>query len=337
MSISFLNPGALLLLLLLPLLGVFFVWRQLVQQRRLLRLGDLDLVRPPMDRQQGRAGTFRSSIWLLACVCVVVALARPVWGVNTDVVEVQGVSVVVVLDVSNSMGAQDLLPSRLERAKLGLYGLFDGLRGNEVGLVVFAGTAFIQFPLTTDIDSATAFLNAVDSGSITQQGTVIDEALHLALGMFDEQRPSGRLIVLVTDGENQEGDVQPAVDEAVQKGVTIDTLGYGSVEGAPVPIFSDSGEIVAYKADSSGQMVVSRLDEPLLQHIAEQTGGLYQRGGASGAEITNLVRVINQAETGLLDNRVEARSVERYELFVLAAAILLAVEMLLVRFRRQGV
>ena len=329
MSVTFLNSDVFILLVLVPVLIGFFVWRGGVYRQFFRRLGDLDLIQRLVERGFQRRYFWWSGLWLCGLIALIIALARPVWGVNTDVIEAQGVSVVVLLDVSNSMLAQDLAPSRLERAKLALHDLFDGLRGNEVALVLFAGSAFAQFPLTNDIDSAMTFLNAVDTGVITQQGTVIEDALRIGLGLFDMQRPSARFIVLATDGENHEGDVERVISEAAERGVIIHTLGYGDAEGAPIPVLDDNGEVVTYKADAAGQLVLSRLDEATLQQIARETGGLYHRASANGAEITNLVRVINQAEAGLLDNRVEARSIERFGIFVLIAVIVLTLEMML--------
>ncbi|MAS34201.1 MAG: hypothetical protein CL610_09345 [Anaerolineaceae bacterium] len=333
MNLTFLNAGLLSLLLLVPLFAIFLLWRRSTYEQRFKRLGDLDLVRQLTIRQNARFA-WRSGLWLTCLAALIIALARPVWGVNTDVIEVTGVSVVVVLDVSNSMLAQDLLPSRLERAKLGIHDVLEELRGNEVALVVFAGTAFAQFPLTNDIDSAQSFVRAVDTAMITQQGTVIEDALRQAMNLFDTQRPSAKIIVLATDGEAHEGDIEAIVQEIIARGITVYSLGYGDEDGAPVPILSDDGEVVAYKADPSGQMVLSRLDETTLQTIARETGGIYQRASASGTEITNLIRLINDAETGLLDNRIESRSVERFGIFVLVAVIALSLEMLLPMFNR---
>lgn len=327
MNVMFLNSGVLFFLVLVPVFVAFFVWRRGVYRQLFARLGDADLMRRLVGHGVGSRYFWRCGLWLCALAALVIALARPVWGVNTDVIEVQGVSVVVVLDVSNSMLAQDLPPGRLERAKLALHDLFAGLRGNEVALVLFAGSAFAQFPLTNDIESAMTFLRSVNTGVITQQGTAIEDALRIGLGLFDMQRPSARIIVLATDGESHEGDIDRVVGEAAARDVVIHTLGYGSSEGAPVPVFNASGEVVTYKTDTAGQLVVSRLDEASLQYIAQQTGGVYQRASASGAEIVSLLRVINQAEAGLLDSRVEARSIERFGIFVLIAVIALMLEM----------
>ncbi len=252
-----------------------------------------------------------------------------------DVVAIQGVSVIIVLDVSNSMSATDMRPTRLDRAKLTLHDLVDGLAGNEIGLVLFAGRAFVQFPLTTDTRTAQTFLKAVSTRSITQQGTAIEVALQLALDTFDNQSPAAPVIVLATDGEDHEGDIERVVAAANQRGVVIHTLGYGAAEGGQVPVLSDAGEVVGYKTDAAGALVLSQLDEEILQIIAERTGGLYQLAATGHVEISNLIQVINQMEAGILDNRLEARTIERFGLFVLMGIITLTFEMLASPRRNQ--
>ncbi len=328
MTITFLNPIALALLIPLPLLLGLLIWRVRSRRSRLYSLGDAGLIDRLITGPRAASGWWRLVLWSGATISLIVALARPAWGVNMDVIELQGVSVVAVLDVSNSMNAQDVLPSRLERAKLALHDLFDGLGGNEVGLVLFAGSAIVQFPLTTDAESAQAFLSAASSESITQQGTAIANALHTALNLFDAQSPSARIIVLVTDGEDQEGDIEAAAAEAAAAGVTIYTIGYGGPTGVPIPILGADGQVVTYKADTSGNLVLSNRDEPTLQTLAEQTGGIYQRASASGSEITHLAQLINEAQRGLLDSRTESRSIERFGIFTLIAILLLSVEIL---------
>ena len=191
MTITFLNPGAFVLIPVVAILSIFVLWRIRSHHQTLRNLGDLTLLRQLISGPRATGGLWRTGLWAFAATNLVIALARPAWGVNMDVVELQGVSVVGVLDVSNSMLAQDMLPSRLERAKLALHDLFNGLQGNELGLVVFAGRAIVQFPLTNDAYTANAFLNAASTNSITQQGTAIQEALHTTLSLFDEKESSG--------------------------------------------------------------------------------------------------------------------------------------------------
>ena len=324
----FLNPIALLLLILVPPAIIFIVWRLRTHQRTLHELGDWVLIRQLLTRYDLRWRYWQSGLWLMTLVLLIIAAARPAWGVNVDVVELQGVSVMIVLDVSNSMSSQDALPSRLAQAKFALHELFAGLAGNEVGLILFAGRAFVQFPLTTDVNTAQTFLKAVSTHSITQQGTAVEVALQLALDTFDEQSSTIPVIILATDGEDHEGDIDRVVDVAVQRGVIIHTLGYGSSDGVPIPVLSDDGEPVGYKVGSTGDAVLSRLDEDTLRTIAERTGGLYQRSTASSTEINNLLQIIRQMETGLLDNRLETRAIERFGIFVLVAILTLSFEIL---------
>jgi Ca-activated chloride channel family protein len=326
----FLNVGALLLLAILPVWIVFFGWRSRTRQSILRQLGEIDLIGALFSQVSSGRRRWKSTLWICTLAALIIAIARPVWGVDLDVVQTQGVSVMIALDVSNSMEAQDILPNRLERAKLAIRDLLNGLAGNEIGLIVFAGTAYVQFPLTTDPVSAVSFLNAVSTDSISRQGTAIEDALRLAIETFGEQSPAARIVVLMTDGENHEGNPLGAADEAAEEGITIYTVGYGDPdEGVPIPVMDASGNIINYKIDQAGDVVVSRLDEEILESIAERSGGVYQRASASGVEIANLVNQIREAEAGDLGSRTATRGVERYGIFVALALLALSLEMLL--------
>jgi len=252
-----------------------------------------------------------------------------------DMIEIQGISVVVVLDVSNSMAAQDILPDRLERAKISAREFFRQMTGNEIGLVLFAGSALVYFPLTTDTNTAATFLNSVSTNTISAQGTALDRAIDLALDTFAPKRPAARVVVLMSDGENHEGDIEPVIERAVDMDVVVYTIGFGSTDGAPVPVLNDRDEIVTYKALSDGQLVLSYLEEDTLRFIAEQTGGFYQRATGNQVEIANLVQAIEQIETGSLDSRIESRGIERFGIFVLVAIIALMLEILVPDSRRR--
>jgi Ca-activated chloride channel homolog len=191
MNLTFLYPQTLILLLFLPLALLLVRWRWRAYQRTLSQLGDQHLIAALIPRLNVRTYSVQALVWMLALTALIIANARPVWGTNIDVIEIQGVSVVLVLDVSNSMAAEDVRPNRLVRAKLALQDLLEQLEGNQVGVVVFAGTAIVLFPLTTDMHSAEVFLNSVDTKAITQQGTAIAEALDAALGMFDKPESGG--------------------------------------------------------------------------------------------------------------------------------------------------
>ena len=209
------------------------------------------------------------------------ALARPQWGAETQEVERKGVQVMVALDVSNSMLAQDVKPSRLERAKLEIADLMRRLGGDEVGLVLFSGASFIQFPLTSDYATAQSFLDDARPSVISKPGTDIGDAVRTALRGFDEHSNSQRVILLITDGEGHDPNSLDVVKQAAEEGVLFYTIGFGSPEGVPVPLVDDAGNVVGYKQDAAGETVLTRLDEKTLQEVARIGGGQYYRATAS--------------------------------------------------------
>lgn len=333
---TFIQPGFLLLLFAILPAGVFLLWRERLRRQMRQRLVEATLA-DELYPQTTSPRLWKSALWLLALASLIVALARPVWGVDLEIIETQGVNVVFVLDVSNSMAAQDFTPSRLGRAKLAIRDLFTALEGNEVALVLFAGTAFIQLPPTTDTTSALNFVNVVDTSSITQQGTNLESALQTALDSFNQTSPAARIIVLLTDGESHEGDITRVVNEAAAAGVIIHAIGYGDAdEGAPVPVFDEAGALTAYKLDEAGNVVLSRLDETTLQSITTQTGGTYYRAAAAGSEITSLINRIRETEASVLENRRRERGVERFGIFVALALLALSLEIALPEIRTEA-
>jgi Ca-activated chloride channel family protein len=324
--IYFLNPVMLLLLLLMPAAGIFLRWRQGYYRQRLQLMGMENAVKDSLNWP-------RQAVWLISCALLICALARPVWGVELEAVETQGVSIMFVLDVSKSMDAEDVPPSRLERAKLSFEDLFKQLSGNELGLVLFAGSPVVAFPLTTDTLSASAFVKQVTTNSISAQGTNIADAIRLSLRSLVSASKGRRLIVLLTDGEEQEGDVNAAVKEASQAGITIYTIGYGDVAGALIPVRNPDGSI-SDKRDASGNQVRSALDEKTLRTIAGSTGGTYEHSLPNGSEVQNLLQSINQYVPNTLNRGVQAIGIERFDIFVALAVVLLTIEIILPRSQK---
>lgn len=323
---NFENPINLLLLSLFPAAIAFFIWRSRIRHAKLLRMGESTLLSSLMPPHKSSQHLWKSALWLAALVSLIVALARPVWGQDVTTVELEGVSVMIVLDVSKSMNAQDIAPSRLERAKLAINDLFAVLAGNELGMILFAGTPFVQLPLTLDTTSANTFIQAASTDAITRQGTNINAAISLAVDSFSDLTSSQRIIVLMTDGENHEEDPLAAVSVAAEQGIIIHTIGYGSTEGAPIPIRDANGVEIGYQMDQAGNLVSSKLDEAPLRIIAERTGGTYQQATSTGLEIANLIDSINQVDTADLGVRTESKGIERFSIFVLLAVVALALD-----------
>jgi Ca-activated chloride channel family protein len=209
---------------------------------------------------------------------LIIAVANPQVGTKMEEVKQTGIDVFILLDVSLSMQAEDIKPNRLEKAKFQISNLIDKLRGDRIGLVIFSGEAYIQIPLTTDYSAANLFLSAVDFNSVPQPGTAIASAISLALKSFDKSVSTEKVIIIITDGEDHEGDINKAVSDAKSMGVKIFTIGLGSTGGSPIPLYNARGGQVGFKKDKEGNTVLTKLDEETLKQIAAAADGKYYRG-----------------------------------------------------------
>ncbi len=317
---TFESPQFLFALAALPALMVF-MWRVHVRRAvSVLRLGDPALVERLSEGANGGMSLVRLVLWFVGVTLIVVALARPQWGSEVEIVEQRGVQVMVALDVSRSMLSQDVQPTRLDRAKLEISDLISRLRGDTVGIVLFSGASFVQFPLTADYATARTYLNSASPRAISRQGTVIGEAIETAMGGFNDQRVSQKVIVVMTDGENHEGDPVEAARQAAEEGAVVYTVGFGSPEGSPVAVYDEQGEVIGFRQDAEGSPIVSRLDEEALQRIAEVGGGRYFRAGDPGA-MGQLLVEIESFQDESLQSELSERRVERFQLFLLAGAL----------------
>jgi Ca-activated chloride channel family protein len=336
---DFAKPDYLYLLGLVPVVALFLAWAASRRRTVLTRLGAPSLIAALSANVSPRKRRWKTALWFLSLVALVVALARPVWGTQVTVKVQEGVEVMVVLDVSSSMLAEDIKPNRLTRAKLTVEELMGRLGGNDVGLVVFSGAAFVQFPLTADFNTARLFLDGVGPGSISRPGTALEQAIRVALAGFPQERASSRVILLLTDGEGHEGEPISAAQDAAEQGVVIHAIGFGSPDGEPIPIRDSSGAVVGYKENDQGEMVLSRLNEITLQRIVGEAGGLYFRASAGGEEIDGIAEAIAALETGEQEGQFEMQGVERFEWFAGVAFLALIAETLIgdrVRDRRRG-
>ena len=336
---SFGAPQFLYILAALPALALFVRWALSRRASLLRRLGDPALVGRLSPAASGKVRILRFGLWFVAVTLLVVALARPQWGSDIEIVEQGGAQVMVALDISRSMLVQDLKPSRLDRAKLEISSLISGLEGDEVGIVLFSGASFVQFPLTSDYATARTYLNHAGPNAISRQGTVIAEAIDTAIVGFSNERESQKVIVIMTDGENHEDDPITAAKRAAAEGAVIYTVGFGSPDGGPVPEYDEGGNVTGFRQDAQGRTVVSRIEEVALQQIAENGGGRYFRAAESGA-MAELAEVIRSFQDEALRSEFSQRRVERFQLFLLAGVLCLAlVEVMadsLFRPRRRG-
>jgi len=317
------------LLILVPLVSVFYLLVRRSQRRAVKRLGNPELIGTLSERVSHSKRRWKAVLMILAITFVVITLARPQLGSHLELVEQQGVEVMVALDTSLSMMAQDVAPNRLERAKLAVVELMDRLPGARVGLVAFAGTSFVQFPLTTDFEAAKLFLDAADVNTVSLPGTAIGDAIRTATRAFSEKELKYKVLILFTDGEDHNTDPVGAAKEAAEQGVVIYAVGFGSPEGEPIPVYDESGAVTDFKKDRQGQVVLSKLDEATLQEIAKTTGGDYYRATAGGKEIDDIVAAIEGMDKKELESKLMVQHIERFQIPAALALLALVGEFVL--------
>ena len=317
---TFGSPQYLYALLALPALMAFVWWAFARRAALVQRIGDPALIERLSVAVNRGMRRRRLVLWFLGITLIILALARPQWGSDVQIVEHRGVQVMVALDISRSMLAQDLKPTRLDRAKLEISDLMSRLTGDEVGIVLFSGASFIQFPLTFDYATARTYLRNASPDAITRQGTVIAKAIETAMTGFSEERVSQKIIVIMTDGENHEGDPIAAARQAAEDGAVIYTVGFGSPEGEPVPEYDGQGNVIGYREDDQGRVVITQLDEAALQQVAQAGGGKYFRAVERGA-IAGLVDEIQSFQDESLQSEFNRTNIERFQIFLLAGVL----------------
>lgn len=308
-------------------LALFIWWSERQRQKALLQLGNPSLIaRLSAGVNQGGRVWVRV-LWCLSTALLLIALARPQWGEEERTVAREGLQIVVALDVSASMLADDIKPNRLERARLEIVDLMSRLDGDEVALVPFSGASFVQFPLTSDYATARRFLDGVDTNTISRPGTNVSSALQTAASAFDDAATSQKVIVVITDGEAHDAGVLDAAQRIADEGIILYTIGFGSPDGSPVPQLDEWGNVVGYKTDENGQPVLSRLDEATLQQIAEIGGGEYYLATARAEELDALTASLDTLQQGSFGQQTNTQQVERYYWFLAASFALLVISL----------
>lgn len=320
----FAEPKYLMLLLLIP---VFFVIQALVlkfRAKRIRRFGDQTLVEKLMPSYSKAKVWLRLSLFAIAFLFFILGISRPQMGAILKEHKTRGAEVMVVLDVSNSMLAQDYSPNRLERAKLAISRMVDKLRDDRIGLIVFAGNSFVQLPITTDYVSAKMFLSSISTESVPIQGTAMGEAISTALRSFSAQSDKSRAIIVITDGENHEDDPVAAARQAAELGVRVFTIGVGSPQGTMIPM--GDGQ---YLEDREGNPVVTRLDDKVLQDVAEAGKGLYVHAGNREFGLDPIIEEISRMDDEEYNSIVFEEYDELYMYFLAVAFFFLVLEMLI--------
>ncbi len=284
----------LMLLLVIPvLILVYAVY--LVRRRKYIRkIGDPRIIEGLMPDYSAFRSHLKFILMLLSLTLVILAIAGPRFGSKLTQVKHEGIDIIIALDVSNSMLAEDIKPNRLERAKQELSRLLDKLENDRVGLIVFAGNAYTQVPVTNDYLSAKMFVSNISTQMVSRQGTAIGEAIELAIRSFNPQSKAGKAIVIISDGENHEGDVKAASEKAIEKGIRIYTIGMGLSQGVRIPESSNNMYVKDYKRDRNGNFVITRLNEEMLKEIAENGNGRYYRASSPEIGLNSIMAELNR-------------------------------------------
>ena len=311
------------------LLVLFLLWKK----KTLARYGDWAVIRQLMPEYSVGKTVLKFIGMALALAALVFALADPQTGSRLEKVKRKGIDLMICLDVSNSMMAQDIKPNRLERAKQSIVRLIDNLEGDRIGIIVFAGKAYTQLPITTDYAAAKMFTAAINTGIVPTQGTAIAEAIEVAANGFGESKHN-KAIVIITDGEDHQGDVLEQADAALKKGITIYTIGMGLPEGAPIPEYTGNIQ-TGYKKDQSGQTIMSKLDETLLQKIAGIGKGMYVRATTSETGLNKIFEDISKIQKSEIEEKQFSDYEDRFQYFVALALFLLILDLAIFERRTQ--
>lgn len=323
---KFANPEYLYLFFLAPVLIAGFIGLNIWKKKDVLKLGDLKLAKSMMPELSLKRSYLKFWVILVALGFGVIVLARPQFGTKVEKVDKKGIELVVAIDVSNSMLAQDIAPNRLARAKQMLTRIIDERRNDKIAIVVFAGEAFIQLPMTADSQSAKIFLESINPSLVPVQGTVIGSAIDISMSCFSNEKEIDRAIILITDAESHEGDAEAAAKRAAEAGIHVNVVGIGSTKGSPVPERVGSNSM---RTDSQGNVVVSRLNEEIAKSIAKAGKGVYVPVDNSNRALNTLIEELDKLQKHDIDGVAYSEYDEKFQFFAWAMFVLLFLEILI--------
>ncbi len=308
------------------LLIAFFVFVFRQKEALLKRLGHLEMIKKMLPGFRKKRVMAKSILFIVAYIFLVIAAADPQIGTKLEEVKREGLDIIVALDVSMSMKAEDIAPNRLEKAKHEISKLIDILHGDRIGLIAFAGMAHVQCPLTLDYSAAKLFLRMMDTNLIPVRGTAIGDAIRKAIKAFSRKEHKYKVLILITDGEDQGSDPVEAAKEAAKEGIVIYTIGLGSLQGVPIPLFDRNGNPAGFKKDRNGNVVTTKLDVATLQKIAYLTNGKYYISSNGETELKKIYADVNKMEKKQLSSHKFSQYEDRFQIFIILALIVLVME-----------
>lgn len=320
-------------LLIIPLLTVFFIWSRIARKRALKKFGQTEILQHLMPFSSKGRPVLKFVILMLALAFFIIGTARPQFGSKLKTVKREGIELMIALDVSNSMMAEDIQPNRLERAKRAISRLVDRLKDDKIGLIVFAGDAYTQLPITSDYNSAKLFLNSVNTQIVPKQGTAIGAAIDLARKSFTPNGEANKAIVIITDGENHEDDAVSSAKAAVDEGIIVHTIGMGLPSGSPIPVLKNGQ--TDYLKDRDGKVVVTKLNEQMLEQISAAGEGIYVRANNAQVGLNALFDEINSMEKQEMETRTYSEYDDQFQYFFVFGLFLLLLEFVILERKNK--
>ncbi len=324
----FANSHFLYFLIVLPVSIVLHILFNQMNKRNMRRFASsmfFDILMP--DRSPVRQN-IKFAIFLFVVLLVIIALARPQFGSKLEEVKREGIEMIIALDVSRSMLAEDIKPNRLERAKQAIVNLIDRMQDDKIGMIVFAGDAYTQLPITTDYISAKLFLSTINTEIVSKQGTAIGYAIDLGIKSFTQDQEASKVIVIISDGENHEGDAVEAAERAKEKGIKIYTIGMGSPKGSPIPVSERVGQN-GFLKDRQGEVIISRMDPTMLKKIASTTDGEFFRASTGNVGLNKLYSDLNNLNKSEIETKIYSEYEDQFYYFIALALLLLLLDLLI--------
>ena len=312
----------------IPICIAIYIWYVYRSKKNLKKLGELGLINQLAPDVSKAKKTTKFILFLIGISFLILGICNLQTGSKMKDVKREGADIMVCLDVSNSMLAQDLTPNRLERSKIAIENMVNKLQGDRLGIIVFAGEAYVQLPITTDYSTAKLFLDGINTKIVPTQGTNIADAINKAVESFGKDEGKNKAIVVITDGENNEEATESAVsaaEEASKKNIVIHTIGVGSAEGVPIPNMVD-GYAVGYKKDNAGNTIVTKLDAKILQEIAEATKGVYVKASSADIGLDAILTKIGELDKKQMESKMYSDYEDQFQIFLMAALLLLVIE-----------
>lgn len=319
------NKYYLLALGLIPVFLVIYLLMRRWRKKTLKNYGDLKVISQLFPDVSIYKKNLKFIFFSIAFLFLVIGIVNPQIGTKLEEVKRKGADIMICLDVSNSMKAEDLTPNRLERSKLAISKLVDKLDGDRIGIIVFGGEAYVQLPITSDYSAAKLFMESINTNMIPTQGTDIGKAIDMAVESFGKDEGKNKAIIIITDGENHEEDAVRAATEAGEKNIAIHTIGMGSENGAPIPVYKGNVQ-EGFKKDKDGNTIITKLNDQALKEIADAGNGIYVRATNSDAGLNNVLDELDKLEKKQFESKMFSDYEDRFQWFIAIAFILFLTE-----------